>query len=133
MLLVQAKLQVGVNMTMTYHLHVEDEQVIRKVRFRDLVEMPKQERSKTPRWKIFTSHLLTSPENQQKIKQADEVARKKEQRIIEKQKLIKNLITEDKKKKKITCHADKIKARELPSHPGRGRGRGRGRGGPPKL
>ena len=31
MLLVQAKLQVGVNMTMTFHLHVEDEQVIRKV------------------------------------------------------------------------------------------------------
>ena len=72
-------------MTMTFHLHVEDEQVIRKVRFQDLVEMPKRERSKTPRWKIFTSHLLTSLENQQKIKQADEVARKKEQRIIEKQ------------------------------------------------
>ena len=133
MLLVQAKLQIGVNMTMTFHLHVEDEQVIRKVRFRDLVEMPKRERSKTPWRKIFTSHLLTSPENQQKIKQADEVARKKEQRIIEKQKLIKNFITEDKKKKKITCRADKIKARELPSRPGRGRGRGRGRGGPPKL
>ena len=133
MLLVQAKLQVGVNMTMTFHLHVEDKQVIRKVRFRDLVEMPKRERSKTPRRKIFTSHLLMSLENQQKIKQTDEVARKKEQRIIEKQKLIKNLITKDKKKKKITCHADKIKAREFPSRPGRGRGRGRGRGGPPKL
>ena len=120
-------------MTMTFHLHVEDEQVIRKVQFLDLVEMPKQERSKTPWQKIFTSHLLMSPENQQKIKQVDEVARKKEQRIIEKQKLIKNLITEDKKKKKITCCADKIKARELPSRPGRGRGRGRARGGPPKL
>ena len=95
--------------------------------------MPKRERSKTPRQKIFTSHLLMSPENQQKIKQADEVARKKEQCIIEKQKLIKNLITEDKKKKKITCRADKIKARELPSCLGRGIGRGRERGGPPKL
>ena len=82
---------------------------------------------------MFTSHLLMSLENQQKIRQADEVARKKEQHIIEKQKLIKNLIAKDKKKKKITCHADKIKARELRSHPGRGRGRGRGRGGPPKL
>ena len=58
---------------------------------------------------MFTSHLLTSPENQQKIRQADEVARKKEQHIIEKQKLIKNLIAEDKKKKKITCRADKIR------------------------
>ena len=110
MLLVQAKLQVGVNMTMTFHLHVEDEQVIRKVLFRDLVEMPKRERYKTPRWKIFTSHLLMSLENQQKIKQADEVARKKEQHIIEKQKLIKNLITEDKKKKKL--HAVQIKLRQ---------------------
>ena len=82
---------------------------------------------------MFTSHLLMSPENQLKIRQADEGARKKEQHIIEKQKLIKNLIAEDKKKKKITCRADKIKARELPSRPGRGRGRSRGRGGPPKL
>ena len=53
MLLVQAKLQVGVNMTMTFHLHVEDEQVIRKVQFWDLVEMPKRERSKTPRQKYL--------------------------------------------------------------------------------
>ena len=81
------------------YLDVEDEQVIRKVRFRDLVEMPKRERSKTPRRKMFTSHLLMSPENQQKIRQADEVARKKEQHIIEKQKLIKNLIAKTKRKK----------------------------------
>ena len=33
MLLVQAKLQVGVNMTMTFLLHVEDKQVIRKSNF----------------------------------------------------------------------------------------------------
>ena len=46
---------------------------------------------------------------------------------MEKQELIKSLIAEDKKKKKVTCTADKIKARELPAHPGRGIGRGRGR------
>ena len=59
---------------------------------------------------MFTSHLLMSLENQQKIRQADEVARKKEQCIIEKQKLIKNLIAKDKKKKKI--HAMQIKLRQ---------------------
>ena len=69
-----------------------------------------------------------SPENQKKIREADEVARQKEKHVIEKQQLIRNLIAEDRKKKKVTCHADKIKARELPSCPGRGRGRGRGRG-----
>ena len=47
MLLVQASLQVGVNVTMTFPLHVKDEKV-RKVWFQDLVEMPKHERSKTP-------------------------------------------------------------------------------------
>ena len=61
MLLVQARLQVGVNVTMTFPLYVEDEKVIRKVQFWDLVKMPKQERSKTPQWKLFTSHLLMSP------------------------------------------------------------------------
>ena len=63
--------------------------VSRKVRFWDLVEMPKHERSKTPQRKWFTSHLLMSPENQ-KIREADEVARQKEKHVIEKQQLIKN-------------------------------------------
>ena len=72
-----------------------------------------------------------SPENQKKIREADEVERQKEKCVIEKQQLIKNLIAKDRKKKKVMCCADKIKAREFPSHPGRGRRRGRG--GPPKL
>ena len=86
--------------TEKFHFNVEDETVVRKVWFWDLVKMPKQERSKTPWWKLFTSYLLTSPENQQKIREAGKVARKKEKCVIEKQKLIKNLIAEDKKKKK---------------------------------
>ena len=84
------------------------EKIVRKVKEQDLVEMPKCERLKTPQWKLFTSHLLMNPENQ-KIREADEVARQKEKRVIEKQQLIKNLIAKDR------------------------RGRGRGRGGPPKL
>ena len=50
-------------------------------------QMPKWERSKTSHQKLFTSHLLTSPDNQQKIREADEVARKKEKHVIEKQQL----------------------------------------------
>ena len=132
MLLVQARLEVGVNMKMTFPLHVEDEKVIRKVQFQDLVKMPKRESSKTLQQKLFTSHLLTSPENQKKIREADKVARQKEKCVIKKQPLIKNFNCQ-RQKKKVVCHADKIKARELPSYPVRGRGRGRGRGGPPKL
>ena len=65
------------------------------------------------------SHLLIRTENQKKIREADELVKHKEKCVIEKQQLIKNLIAEDKKKKKVTCWANKIKARELPSCPGR--------------
>ena len=92
--------------------------------------MPKQERSKTPQWKLLTSHLLTSPENQKKIRETIKVARKKEKCVIEKQQLIKTLIAEDKKKKKVTCQADKLRQHSCLHVQGGGEG---GRGGPPKL
>ena len=96
--------------------------------------MTKEERSKNPRKKLYETHLLTSPENQKKIREADEVTRKKEERAINKAKLIKNLLSENKKKKKVMCRADTVKARELPTRVrGRGRGRGRGRIDTPKL
>ena len=41
---------------------------------------------------------MTSPENQEKIRKAEEVSRKKEEKQIEKQNLIKTLNSEDKKK-----------------------------------
>ena len=63
-----------------------------------------------------------SPENQKKIREVDEVARKMEEKANNKAKLIKDLLSENKKKKKVTCTADKVKARELPA---RVRGRGR--------
>ena len=123
-------------MKATVHFHLDDEEelVTRKVRFHDLLEMPKGERSKNPRKKLLESHLLTSPENQKKIREADEVARKKEERAINKAKLIKNLLSENKRKKKVTCRADTVKAREFPTKVrGRVRGRGRGRIDTPKL
>ena len=122
-------------MKATVHFHFDDEEpVTRKVKFRNLLEMPKGERSKNPRKKLLESHLLTSLENQKKIREADEAARKKEERAIDKAKLIKNLLSENKRKKKVTCRADTVKAREFPTKVrGRGRGRGRGRINTPKL
>ena len=43
-----------------------------------------------------------SLENQKKTKEADEMARKKEERVNQKAKLIKDLLAADKKKKKVT-------------------------------
>ena len=117
---------------MHFHLDDDEELVARKVRFRDLLEMPKGERLKNRRKKLFETHLLTSLENQKKIREADEVTRKKEERAINKAKLIKDLLSENKKKRKVMCRADTVKARELPTKV-RGRGRGRGRIETPKL
>ena len=119
--------------TVHFHLDDDEEPVIRKVWFHDLVQIPKGERSANPRRKLFESHLLTSPENQKKIREAHEVARKKEERANQKAKSIKDLLSENKKKTKVTCRADTVKAKELPTRPqsrerGRGRGQGSGRG-----
>ena len=93
--------------TVHFHLDDDEEPLTRKVRFCDLLEMPKGERLKNPRKKLFETHLLTSPENQKKIREADEVARKKEERVINKAKLIfKNLLSENKKRKRL--HAEQI-------------------------
>ena len=64
----------------------DDEPVVHKVQFCDLVEIPKGQRLANPRKKLFTMHLLTSPENQKKIKEVDEVARKKEENVNQKAK-----------------------------------------------
>ena len=114
---------------MHFHLDDEEELVVRKVWFCDLVQILKGERSANPRRKLFESHLLTSPENQKKNREVHEVTRKKEERANQKAKLIKDLLSENKKKTKVTCRANTVKARELPTRPrSRGRGRGRGRG-----
>ena len=99
-----------------------------------MLPLPKCERSKNPRKKTLNTHLLTSPENQEKIRKADEISRKKEEKAAEKQGLIKKLIADDrckKSKKKVTCRADTVQARSLPARC-RGGGRG-GRGGRGRL
>ena len=87
--------------TVHFHLDDDEEPVTRKVRFRDLLEMPKGERSKNPRKKLLESHLLTSPENQKKTREADEVARKKEERAISKAKLKKIYYQKIKERKRL--------------------------------
>ena len=75
-------------------------------------------------------HLLTLPENQEKICKVDEVSRKKEEKATEKQGLIKQLIANHKKrKKKVTRRADTVKARSLPMRCRSGGRGGRGGGG----
>ena len=112
---------------MHFHLDDDEELVIRKVRFCNLLEMLKGERSKNPRRKLFETHLMTSPEKQKKIRKVDKVTRKKEERANQKAKLIKDLLSKNKKKKKVTWKTNTVKARVLPTKP-RGRERGRGRG-----
>ena len=58
---------------MHFHLDDDDEWVIRNVRSHDQVQILKDERSATPRRKLFESHLLTSPENHKNVREADEV------------------------------------------------------------
>ena len=57
-----------------FHLDDDEELVIRKVRFDDLLEMLKGKRSKNLRRKLFETHLLMRPENQKKIREAEEVS-----------------------------------------------------------
>ena len=80
--------------------------------FQEMLALPKCERPKNQRKKTFNTHLLTSPENQEKIHKADEISRKKEEKAAEKQGLIKKLIADDrstkKSKKKVTCRADTV-------------------------
>ena len=46
------------------HFHLDDdEELVRKVRFHDLLEMLKGKISNNPRRKPFETHLLMRPEN----------------------------------------------------------------------
>ena len=105
----------------------------RKVKFSELIKLPKRGHSQRQRKKTFTGHFLSSLENQAKIKAAHEVAMCKEALAKARQEALKKVIPEEKeakKKKKVNCRADTVKARELPAIVrGRGRGRGRGMGG----
>ena len=83
---------------------------------------------------MFTTHFLSSPENQAKIRAVHEASQCKEALAKTRQEAFKKVLAEEKetkKKKKIICRADTVKVRQLPRAVrggGRGRGRGRGRG-----
>ena len=66
------------------NLDGDDELVVHKVQFHDLMEMPKGQRLANQWKKLFTTHLLMSLENQKKIREVDEEARKKEERVNQK-------------------------------------------------
>ena len=104
--------------------------------FKDLIELPKRDRSKAPRKKVFTSHYLSSPENQEIIRKADRTAKRKEELAKAKTEAYKRFLEEEKqkekdiiRKKKVTVRSDKVQVRCLPA-PVRGQSRrwGRGRG-----
>ena len=83
--------------------------------FADLVTVPKRERKPTMRKKTFTTHLLSSEENQKIIRKADEISKKKEEKQLQRQKTMKEIIQNERKsKKKVTCRKDTVKARKLP-------------------
>ena len=83
--------------------------------FADLVTVPKRERKPTMRKKTFTTHLLSSEENQKIIRKADEISKKKEEKQLQRQKTMKEIIQNERKSnKKVTCRKDTVKARKLP-------------------
>ena len=72
----------------------------RKVLFKDLIELPKRERSKQLRKKVFHKHLLSSPQNQEIIRNADKVSKRKEELEKAKSEAYKRFLEGEKQKKK---------------------------------
>ena len=94
-----------------------------------LIELPKRERSKQPRKKVFKTHLLSSPENQEIIRNADKISKRKKELAKAKSEAYKRFLEEEKqkkkelvRKKKVTVRSDKVQARSMPAAV-RGRGR----------
>ena len=53
-----------------FQLDDDEEPMVKKVQFHDLMQIPMGERSANPRRKLSEMHLLMSPENQKKIKRS---------------------------------------------------------------
>ena len=105
----------------------------RKVLFKHLIGLPKREKSKQPRKKVFKMHLCSSPENQEIIRNTDKISKRKEELAKAKSEAYKRFLEEEKqekkelvRKKKVTVRSDKVQARSMPA-PVTGRGRDRGR------
>ena len=65
--------------------------------FADLVTVPKREQKITQRKKTFSTHLLSSEENQKIIQKADEITKKKEEKQLQRQKIMKEIIQNERK------------------------------------
>ena len=66
---------------------------------------------------MFTTHFLSSPENQAKIRAVQEASQCKEALAKARQQALIKVLAEEKEtkiKKKIICRADTVKARQLP-------------------
>ena len=81
----------------------------RKFKIRDLIQIQKRERSQRQRKKMFTTHFLSSPENQAKIRAAHEASQRKEALAKARQEALKKVLAEEKEtKKKKKSFAEQI-------------------------
>ena len=91
----------------------------KKVKFADLIAIPRKQRSTKVRQKTFTTHLLSSDENLAKIHNADTQVKKKTEIQRKRENALKIVLADEKKKKKCTIRKDTVRAQNLPSRPHR--------------
>ena len=89
----------------------------KKVKFADLIAIPRKQRSTKVRQKTFTTHLLLSDENLTKICNADIQVKKKSEIQRKRENALKIVLADEKRKKKCTMRKDTVKAWSLPSRP----------------
>ena len=89
----------------------------KKVKFEDLIAIPRKQRSTKVRQKTFATHLLSSDENLAKIHNADKQVKKT--RNSKRENALKIVLADEKKKKKCTIRKDTVRAWNLPSRPHR--------------
>ena len=70
----------------------------RKFKIRDVIQIPKRERSQRQRKKTFTTHFLSSPENQAKIRAVHDTSQCKEALAKARQEALKKVLAEEKEK-----------------------------------
>ena len=75
----------------------------KKVKFADLIAIPRKQRSTKVRQKTFTTHLLLSDENLAKIHDADKQAKKKKKKKIQRKRenALKIVLADEKRKRNV--------------------------------
>ena len=89
-------------------MHFYRKVVAKKVKFADLIAIPRKQRSTKVRQKTFTTHLLSSDENLAKICNTDTQVKKKIQR--KRENALKIVLADEKRKKKCTIRKDTVRA-----------------------